>query len=355
MSISSADPRRVAAYLKSAGWAEKRRAANGTVWSLGGSRSLILPSPDLDPDDYDELRDRAVLRVAEIERRTAEEVRRDISLTDRDTLLIRIDAPVITHGEIPLRFGSEAFNGARELFTAAALAEHAPRARFGSFRPSDVIDVVDNATFGQTYAGSYIISIRTREAQQLSWLDDSPASLERRTIARSLIASAAAAQASTKDVTPTVEDGVSFELCSALTKLDPGGTSVCVELSSVWAIGLPRPIDAPAGPVRLGGPQLSHIREVRDYLASFAPVELEIVGGLTDVHVDLGGMSGRVKLEALVEGRVRPVHVELQGEQLERVRHLVGRASLRLVGRLEKGPRSWHLADPRLIGVDPID
>jgi len=68
--------------------------------------------------------------------------------------------------------------------------------------------------------------------------------------------------------------------------------------------------------------------------------------------VDLGGVSGRKKLEAFVEGRVRPVHVELGGDALERVRGLVGRASLRMTGRLEKDNRSWVLVDPRLVSVD---
>jgi hypothetical protein len=52
---------------------------------------------------------------------------------------------------------------------------------------------------------------------------------------------------------------------------------------------------------------------------------------------------------------VRPVHVDLEGEALERVRGLVGRASLRIAGRLEKDGRSWILAEPRLLSVDSLE
>jgi hypothetical protein len=353
---SPVDSRRLAAYLSATGWIRKRDSTNGALWAFGGRRSLIAPRADLDPEDYQELAERALARLAEVENRKPAEVMRDLALTDRDTLLIRIDSPGIADGEMPLRYGSVAFDGARELFTAAALAEHAPRARFGSFRPPSVLDVVDTATFGQTYAGSYVISIRTRGVLQLSWLPDGPAALERRAVARVLLAASAAAEAPpTEEVAPSIERGVSYEMCSALAKLDPGGTNVTVELSAIWAEGLARPTKAPLPPVSLKDAQLSHIRQVRDYLAAFEPVETEIVGGLTDVHVDLGGITGRIKLEAYFEGRVRPVYVELEGDALERVRRLVGRASLRMAGRLEKESRSWVLAEPRLLSVDSID
>lgn len=348
--------RRLRAYLASAGWSLLREAATGTVWGLGGVRSVLVPGADLDPDDRREILGRAVARVADVESRGREEVLRDIALVDRDTLLLKIESPDISHGEVSLRFGSDAFQGARELFTAAALTEHAPRARYGSFRPPEVLDVLDTTTFGLTHAGSYVITIRTRGAIQLSLApEDQAAPLDRRSVARVLAgATAASAAPIGTEIESSVSAGVSYEMCSAISKLDPGGTGAAVELSAIWAPGIPRPKSAPDRAVRLEDAELSHIREVRDYLAAFEPVEIDLVGGLTDVHVDLGGVTGRIKLEALVEGRIRPVHVELEGEALERVRGLVGRASLRLKGRLEKDNRSWVLATPKLVAVDEL-
>jgi hypothetical protein len=349
--------RRLDAYLEATGWTRLRVGANGAVWSLAEQRSLLSPGQELDHEDRDELIQRAVSRLAEIENRSIADVFRDIMLADRDTLLVRIESPDLAHGEMPLRFGSEAFQGARELFTAAALAEHLPRARFGSFRPVPVLEVLDSTTFGQTYVGSYVISIRTRGAQQLSWADDpGAATLDRRAVSRALLGADAASRApANAGVMDTIDDGVSFEMCSALSKLDPGGTGAAVELSAIWAPGLPQPSVAPLTAVRLEDAQLSHIREVRDYLAGFEPVELELVGGLTDVHVDFGGATGRIKLLAYTEGQMRPVHVDLAGRELERVRPLVGRASVRFAGRLEKVGRSWRLFEPRLLAVDEIE
>lgn len=356
MTISPLDSRRLAAYLASTGWEAVRAGENGVVWSRWGQRSLLVPSPHLDGEDYADIAERVVLRLRDIEGRPSDAITRDIALAGRDTLLIRIAAPVIADGEVPIRFGSEAFQGARELCTAAALAENDPRARFGSFRPDIVTDAINTLMFGQTLAGSYVISIRAPQAQQLSLVADPTPTFERRIVARALIGASTAATValSEPELDSGIEDGVSFEMCSALTKLDPGGTNVAVELSALWAPGLPQPTISQAS-VRLQDAELSHIREVGEHLAYYEPVQTRVHGILTDVHVDgLGSDSGKVKLLASIEGRTRPLHVALAGADFERVRALAGRASLTLEGRLEKSGRSWVLADPSLRHVEEI-
>lgn len=354
--ISSPESSRLAAYLASTGWEAVRSGENGVVWSRNGERSLLVPSPGLDEDDYEDIAQRAVLRLRDIEGRPPEAITRDIALAGRDTLLIRIAAATIAEGEVPIRFGPDAFQGAWELCTAAALAENDPRARFGSYRPEIVTDAINTLTFGQTLAGSYVISIRGPEAQQLSLADDPVPTFERRILARALAATSAAATValSEPELDSGIEDGVSFEICSALTKLDPGGSNVAVDISALWAPGVPQPAVVKTA-VHLRDADLSHIREVGEHLAHYEPVQTTVHGILTDVHVDtLGSDSGRVKLLASVEGRARPLHVDLQGADFERVRPLAGRASLTLEGRLEKSGRSWVLADPRLRQVEEV-
>lgn len=310
---------------------------------------------DRDDPDYEDYLAVLFARLRDIERRDSESILSDIRVAGRDTLVLCVAAPAISAGEVPVAYGSELFGGVRDLLVASGRSLGDTRANFGGPTPESVMRLLDRLTFGETKAGSYILTVRTPVDQQLAF-DDSiapGANVERQAIARTIEAVSAARDAGAHlddedalDV--SIEHGLSAQLCRALTRIDPETTGVTVELSTRWADGLPDPAPHLPHSVALQSSDFAHLRYLGDTLSQLMPErDFPLDGWIKEIKYDaLWAARGVVTVEARVRGRRRDVRVELEGSDLDEAHRLVGQGYLHAIGTLEKAGRAWVISSP---------
>jgi hypothetical protein len=349
------DPAQIAAYLRTHGWRVADRRRTTSRWTLPDEgRSIVLVDNREDPD-YEDYLSVLFARLRDIERRDSEAILGDIRVAGRDTLVLRVAAPAISAGEIPISYGTELFGGVRDLLVASGRSLDDTRANFRGPTPESVMNLLDRLTFGETQAGSYILTVRTPVDQQLAFdAIASGANIERRTIARTIEAVSAARDAGTRlndedALDMSIEHGLSAQLCKALTRIDPETTGVAVEFSTQWADGLPDPAPNLPRTIALESADFAHVRYLGETLSRIIPDnDFSLDGWIKEIKFDaLWAARGIVTVEARVRGRRRDVRVELEGSDFEESRRLAGRGYLRAVGTLEKAGRTWVLTSPK--------
>ena len=361
-SASDVRPGQIAAYLAEHGWEKVEERETTDRWRLldgHEGRSVIVVRDPRDPDYEDYL---AILfaRLGEVEQRDSRSLVRDMLNAGRDVLTVSIAAPTVREGEIPVSYGEELFGGVRDLIAASGRAVKATRANFAGPTPPEVMEALDRLSFGETRAGSYVVTVKTPVAQQLE-IESTPGpagmGFEREAVARTIeaVAAAKAAGGQLQDedvVDQSIEHGVSAQLCKALVRLDPKLTGITIEISAQWASGLPVPISG-ASSVRLASGDLARVRRLGEALGGMAPEEgFQINGWIRGITYDqLGADRGVVTVEARIKGRLRDVRLELEGQDFREAQMLAGHGALDATGTLEKAGRAWVLTAPRDVKV----
>ncbi|HEU4656813.1 MAG TPA: hypothetical protein VFR97_04790, partial [Capillimicrobium sp.] len=248
-SLDEIAPTQIAAYLRARGWQAADERKSSVRWQLRTferERSVVLVR-DKDDPDYGDYVTVLLARLRDVERRDTEAILSDMLVAGRDTLALRVAAPAIAAGEVPIAYGSELFGGVRDLIVASGRSLADTRANFAGPTPENVMALLDRLTFGETKQGSYVLTVRTPVDQQLI-LDETAHSLgdERRALARTMEAVAAAQTAGSRlddedTLDESIERGLSAQLCKALGRIDPETTGVTVEFTAQWAGGLPEP------------------------------------------------------------------------------------------------------------------
>jgi hypothetical protein len=351
--IEPAPPAQVAAYLRARGWALAGESEESVRWTLDSARSVVLVRDDEDPD-YADFFGVLLARLQDVERRDARRIMRDMLEAGRDTLELRVSAPAIAAGEVPVAYGTELFGGVRDLLVASGRSIGVTRANFAGPTPEEVIDLLDRLTFGQTRAGSYVLTVRTPVAQQLA-LDESqpPPNLERRALARTMEAVAAAQSAGSRlddeeVLDDSIERGLSAQLCRALGRIDPATTGVTVDLVARWAEGLPAPATVPRH-LSLQSSDFAHLRYLGETLGKLVPIDdFSLDGWIKEIRYDaLWESRGTVTVEGRFRGRRRDIRIELEGPDFDEAHRLAGHGHVLAVGTLEKAGRAWVLSNPR--------
>src|SRR5947209_12836796 len=147
--LQAISPGQVAAYLSAAGWRATARTPTTVKWRLDlkdRDRSLILVTDREDPD-YEDYLMVLVARLRDVEQRDGQSIYRDMLDAGRDTLVIRVSAPNITEGEVPVSYGTELYGGVRDLIAAGGRSVRTTRASFAGPTPPEVMDVLDRLTF----------------------------------------------------------------------------------------------------------------------------------------------------------------------------------------------------------------
>lgn len=302
-------------YLAGTGWRRLPDTFNGAaLWARdpGDHEVLVPPSDSLGDSDR---RKRAVLRVlAEVERRPAADITRDIGSPAVDTVTYRTHPAGLPSGSIRIADGLAAMKGIDSMFESV---DRIARRRAGP----GYGDPRGQVRLGPTYPGSYVFTVHV------------PVAPGSRGLVTALYEAVAAAQraAAAGDPAAFRDAGLPRRLCQALAGLAGDGSEQPFEIGFQWAHGVPG--DLPARTVAFepgAGRALRRAAERPPRPAATAPTS--VTGQVEDLHDTAGGAdrfrimvreSGRTAWFRLPDGQTYAAAVAAHRDRA-RVRLLLG-------------------------------
>ncbi|WP_311670099.1 hypothetical protein [Streptomyces chisholmiae] len=291
----------------------------------------MVPKVESAPD-YPRMMRGLTQELARIEGRSPDQVREDMARQFLDITKLRAVSEGEIDDTIPLQAGIALFDSAKRLVTASAASTLMRQGNFGRNMPKRAIRHARQVRLGHTMHGSYIIPIisraRSSDVQSDSdGLDDQPklnlaveeARFDRRvatTMAHALdvleqMAVTRDRLPSTADVHDAVAEGVSRELCDAVSQVLMTGQVDSYDIRFQWAPAATPPrllTDRSVFPkeaVRVVG-------EIASTLRSSERIEEQVIFGIvTSCSALLNEGNGRVVVQASIGGRVRTVKFDL--------------------------------------------
>jgi hypothetical protein len=222
--------------------------------------------------DYVLLLREALQELETVEKRSQLEILRDLYNSGFDVVRLAAQSSRTADGTVDIDEGVLLFERARDTLYAAACATVKPQAVFHSRRPQLATEYMRKARLGQTEQGSYVLTLLSPVAPQLTFHSDTDLfpeePFERRviqTLARSVRLAVGAAESSATATTPdfrpfqdAVIGGVSANLCEGIAGLFTATDPASVELSIAWALSRPAPNEVPSR-VRISSRNVSTI------------------------------------------------------------------------------------------------
>lgn len=366
--VRALQPVDAALYLRAGGWESvESKNSRVAIWAKTVEQEeyeVLLP---MEPavGDY-ALRMGELLQVLSVaEKRSQNEVYRDLLSVSTDVIRIRIADPELSDGTIPIEEHALIAQKARDLILAGACAATESRAVWHKRKPQQAIDHVRRVRIGQTERGSYVVTVMSRVPPELHGqvgkLFETDTPYERRvteTLANSLFALNNAAQQAAVTQTMAAFDeavplGVNSNLCEAVAGLWAGDeTQRNLEISFSWAPARP----VAAGMVRkvlFSQDRLPIIREAARQLRERAPItEFELIGPVLRLERGDGAATGMVTVIGMLDGRPIRIAAELGDPDYHNAvqAHDQGKA-IRMFGTLQKEGRGFSLRQPSEISV----
>lgn len=323
------DSESLATYLAANGWvSEPSSSPFAKIWyrpnQSNDTTDLIVPTQD-DVADF-RVRTSEIFRsLQKIESRPEELIARDVILSSCD--VVRLRRPVASDREdsIPLKDGAELIRNALKMMISAACSTVSPRPVIPARRPALANDYINNIRMGHTERGSYVLTIISKVAPQLT--QGAPNLLEylecpfprkvTQSLCRSLTAIKEASQqvANSDDFTPFLErvnDGITASLCEAIKDMvtsEAGEGEIGVSVS--WA---------PSAPIE------GESRQGFEFQPSIAPIlsraavflrqsepqeDIFLTGVVVGLHREEGNEDGRVTITCVIDGSVKQLQVQL--------------------------------------------
>lgn len=362
--LKSLAPLEIAAYLRGQHWRQVEWIGRkGTVWAStlegGGEVEALLPTDRTLRDYPDRMRDLLDL-LAKVEDRSQLEILEDISTSTEDVIRLRLVSPAIESGRISIDSGVRVFEGAYDLVFAAACAVIQPRPVYPTRKPQQAVDYMKKVKLGQTERGSYVLTVHSAvppqlQAQNQQGLFELEEPFERQVMLKLASALGAVQVAAEKagtmgDLQPfneAVPFGVSSNLCDAISKLVSASEAKTLTVGFSWATIRPTSaeitrkvvIDADVVPV---------LQEAARIFRASTPIDnFEILGWVVKLESEDASKSGRVTVATEIDGRIRKVQVDLEGEDYEgAITAHRDRQAVRLIGKLVKDNRNYVLHNP---------
>lgn len=358
MITSDVGPEELISYLSRSGWVRARAGSLAELWQArDDTESAVLVPRVAEAADFGQTVKILAAEVARLERRSPEDVLRDISRQFLDVTELRAQDDDIDEGTISLQAGLGLFNAANHLMVSAAAATihrqgyygraipraahaHARRLRLGQTRPgSYVLPVISNARFGAIprYGdGVPRLEVESEDTyfdrRVLATLSRSLETLSEMTMQRGRTPSRA-------DILDAVDEGVSSELCAAVLEVIGKGRVEEFDIAFNWAPASPMPLDLQRR-IAFSSANAEVLSEVRDELKeSDEPSETVLYGVIRRMSLKANEESGRVTLETIIDGRQRSVSFDLDLATYRRAAHYHGeRRRVVVTGILDAPP-----------------
>lgn len=354
-------------YLLARGWEVRRRSSAFSTWNRPDLKDAALFLPlSRKPDDYAERLSQFVQRLAVFERSDWATIATNLRYAASDLIRVRLVSPRVGPGELPITDGTKLFDGTRDLIQAAACAAIQPRPAFGTKKPGTVVDYLDGVRLGQTEHGSYVVTVISdvEPDEQGALLPDDAKHLQipfERQVTTQLVVALGAARLAAERVLDgedvslfeeAVDQGVSANLCDALSTMGEESHSSTLEVSVDWAASR-RPTlvqrQVTIEPKVL--PVLSAASRTLKKLGPFDDVEVVGIVGVLDRGAN--DEFGEIVIEGVAMESKRNVHIELGDDQYHRaVAAHDGKRTVSIRGTLVKDGKFWKLLDPGPLWVE---
>lgn len=356
--LSSIRPVQLRGYLDSHGWVEEGNIRDvASVWHRPELEKRDFEVLQPETDKIKDFNDRVwglLQVVSDFEKRTIEEVYRDISNFFADFIRIRIVHDDVENGSIPLEDGVLLIEKAKDLISSASLSTLSKKRSFSGCKPQDVSDFLEKARLGQTEVGSYVINI-------IAPLD-SPENkkeelIERQSFSRSVtetLANGLEAISSSVDkfkrnnnlqvFDGAVERGVSANLCDAIIGLAGERRNRDVHITISYSKVEPNEINSKAEH-SFGSEVIPYLERASEYLKdNYVIPNITISGFVKKLDRDKDNVYGFVTVTAFVEDKDRNVTFELSGrDYLDAIHAHENRQPVECTGDLYISPRSAKL------------
>lgn len=359
--IGAVSPLNFLGYLRSRGWIRYSEVSGVfTVWHHPNNPTAeVLVPLKSDARDFIARVSDALAELEQVEARSQIDILRDILNSGFDLVRLAAKSFGTNDGTIRVQEGVALYEGALDMLMAAACATVKPQAVFHSRKPNQANEFMQEARFGQTEQGSFVLTILSPVGPQLTpygsddLFPEEP--FERKviqTLARAVARTVSAAEKAFSAQTPNFEpfqaavsEGVSANLCEAIARLFKFNPEAIL-LTTSWAVNRPPPAITPDKTIINKDvvpaiEQAASIFRARDTLESYV-----IKGFVVKLERDAPN-DGRATVYAPVEEVMRRVVVSLLDADYYRALDAHGRyIPIRVVGDVVKKGRTYQLHAP---------
>lgn len=320
------NPLNVIAYLKAHGW-ERYSDTPGaySVWTTRNGAELVVPYRR-DAPDFATVLGQALRELEKVEDRSQLDLLRDLLNSGFDVVRLSAKSTETADGSIGLPEGAQLVAHAKDMMLASACATIQPRAVYHSRKPQQATDYLSSARLGQTEHGSFVLTILSPVAPQLSAASDTslfPEEPFERQVVLKLTSSVkraieaateAAATGSFDPLRNAVGAGVSANLCEAISGLVEMGDANEVDLSVAWSQNRPFPQSA-VSRVSIARDVIPAIAEAARLFRSQDTLErYTIEGPVIKLERADEAADGKATVLASVEGTARRVVLTLAAD-----------------------------------------
>ena len=237
-------PRALRSYALGLGWA-KVEGVNGAIEAYSspasGKRQVIVPL-DERLDDYGERAAEAVIRLAEFENRSVQDVLNHLLVPPADLLSFREVSIESESGDVSLEHGLRMVDGAKRALLAVAHSVEVPKAYHPRLSRDEAKKFLSRCRMS-TDRGSFVLNVACVLDQPVPLPGAEAVSFTRRVtelFVDTLAALNASVQTNRADrLTDTsANPGISANLCEALTMLRPAGERSQIAVSAAWSRAL---------------------------------------------------------------------------------------------------------------------
>lgn len=335
-------PLSVQSYLRAKGWTKRDESHVHKVafWDLklsDGDVELLVPLDKSFRDLLPRVREMVeTIWIAE-QKRPIDQLVEDILMPNMDILRTRLNIDEKDMGTLPIEAGVAAFTKVRELLLAGACAAVDPKPLYSKRKADTAMQYLNDARFGQTGRGSYIITVYSPvppviipnqlsmiEHEEFGISEDENEPFQRKVVRvlnealnSALDGTQSFASSGTIDLDEIYKQGVSANLCEAIVGLNDKTNDNGVEFNFSWAATQKAPENS-NDLIQFSSetkPYLSeissHYRKIarHDDISVFGQVhKLERIGKPEDNR-------GKVTIIGIIDGEKKTVTTELEGEQ----------------------------------------
>jgi hypothetical protein len=324
-------------YLKVTGWSPVSGGDLAELWNLPGpAEEVVLVPMKPGAPDFPKRVHILMEDLARIESRRVAAVHAAIASVYHDVTDLRASHPSLSDGSIPLEAGYELFVSARRLRVASAAATIRRQGHFRNF-PTRARDQAREVRLGQTRRGSYIVPIisqaRAPEDVYAPQQEHIDVQVEETLFDRRVTATMSRALGvleelagggrlpTPSEIADSVGEGVSYELCQALSKVVKADSVATVDITFNWSqVASPPPGSSPH--VEFDEAAIEIVDRVSDHLKTRLYTQEHIIYGvITDLSRRPEDETGRVGIETLIKRRRRTVWIDLPDRQYHQAVH----------------------------------